>query len=274
MAPEGVEAGDGGEQHATTSLGSGRFYRPPARARNPLGRLGVATVVVALIGLLVASAPFASATPTGKASTTVAAPFGGYPAVAVTWAGYGCGFKESVPKAPTFDITTGIARGRGSDSIASCGSLNDTIIVLVESAVADATTFTTTTGPHHIVIRSTFTYTVDLTATPGGAGQSALAYVLIGVGASVGIVGSTTGYNLSTSTFANATVRGTFSGTFTDSATLSGTLNLTAGVTYGVNFGFELYILSQVSPGASSASASVNMATLGDHGKLISISEP
>lgn len=224
----------------------------------------------ALLALLVLAAPLAAGAST---SSVLKAPYSGAPDAGVEWEAQGCGYKTSTPVVPAFDLTSGVAKETVVTSAKSCGSTESGIEAAVAAGLNSSATFTTTTGSHKIAVAWTLKFTVTLTASPAPS-QSAVAESAVFAEAT--LYDSTTGISYSIGVFdqQNYSFNGTFSHTFTVKVTLSASLALLSGQTYQVETLAEAFAISSASPGASSASATVNVGSAGDSAKLTSITIP
>jgi len=229
-------------------------------------------VVIAGAALLVNTASAASlATPATK--ITYKAPYGGISGTGFGGVSSGCGLAATLLVYPFFNLTTGV--GTESDKVTahSCGTANGTLS-LDSSTGLNGTTFTTTTGLHHFVANWVLTFSVDLVATPGGASQSALAYYIVLGGLNVFDTTNNMTYRAGQADVPGLThyiTSGTYTRTFTKvHETTYLNVSLVSGHMFRMQVGVAVVLYLSVSPGSSSASATVNLGSGGKHGVLTS----
>jgi hypothetical protein len=257
-------------------LGERGTTRRSLRMR-PTSALHVATGVVAVFVAMLIVSSVASASPVAfakRASKTLKAPYAGAPASEAEWNTLGCGAKGSVPITPTFNTSSGALKASASASVKSCGSVNSSAYAVAIGGLESTASFTTGTGKYTVTVDWSVKINVSLAATTGGKGQRAEAFAVV-----EGIAelfdaknNSYLDFAANLSGFLNSSTPTTH--TYSYKFSLSATLNLVAKNTYSVETYVEVLAAADVTPGASSASASINMGSSGNQGKLTSIVIP
>jgi hypothetical protein len=250
-----------------------------SRARQPRTRRSrtltfCTTAVVVFVGVVVLASPMTAAAPTlSRSSSTHKAPYAGTPLSEVITYLYGCG-KYSTPVYPSFNLTTGRTVGSVSVSMTSCGKNNETGDVYFVSGLGSGRAFGSSTGDHKVTARWSLSDSISLSAQSGGPGQYASAVAYVGVFAFVYDQTNESYLNVGSklTTYANASAPSTTN--YTYHVTLSSSLFLVKGHSYVVETYVLVEVLVNLSPGSSSASASVNMGSAGKQAALTSYATP
>ncbi len=250
---------------------SGRM-RDGVRQWRPLSRYGLGAVVaVAAVALMVGSA---SASPAALATTTkYTAPYPGYGFSGVDLLPAGCGQTASVSVLPQINLTTGKAIADAKDSSRSCGTANSSV-ELVLYADYESGEFTTTAGVHNLTATWSITLKINLTAKSGGTGQ--LAESFFAADAATYIYDETNSTEFGSTTPAvldNFIESGSYSHTYSSVKAQSWVdAKLVKSHTYAFGVDLIIYIATAVTPGKSTATASLTMSGGKDGATLKSIS--
>ena len=238
------------------------------------GVMGAIVAAILVVAVPVSSGVAGAGALAPAATTTLKAPYKGVGQQGFQWISDGpCGAKASDPVMPSFNMTTGEFRGTANVTQTSCGKTNDSADAAILGGLASESkaTFTATTGLHTIKISWTIVYTPTLTAHPT-TGNLAVAESYVAVWGEVNDLTNSTSFVPSTTfVVTNVSTSGTVSHQGTDKATITLKLSLVAGHTYAVQTYVEGLVLAETSSGTSSAYANLNLATLGNHATLTSI---
>jgi hypothetical protein len=256
------------DETGTMSQANGSATRRPRRVT-----LGLTSGLAILAVLVMVFAPVSSAASASpNALRTFLAPWSGAASTAGTFTMSGCGTGPSYPAFPAFNLTTGKATQSVSTAVKGCAKGPSSSVAFIESGVVGAAPFNTTSGVHHVIVYWTVTVTITLKATPGGTtpGASAdtefLGDAVLDDNTNSSSVSSTNSWFQFNFTSSGTT---TWHHTFMIALFINETLVLHHQ--YSVESFIYGYVDASASKGANSASASINMATLGDMGKLTKI---
>jgi hypothetical protein len=227
------------------------------------------------VGLLIALTPFAQAGSVRHAATYTP-PYTGKGLVSVTTSTLGCGVKTTITTAPKFTTITGVAIGAGKAKAVSCSSPLGYNTAKAGAGVGYFTkTFTGVSGPHHVVVHWTVSWSSVLTAKlgPGFTGSAYASSYLV---ATLYLLDSTNLTYLPPSSswsWFSSTANGTV--TNHSSATFAMYLNqtLVSSHVYSITPAISLATYASASSvGPTSASAYLSLAGPGTSTKLLSIS--
>jgi hypothetical protein len=240
--------------------------------RRPL-RTGLGAVTaVAAVFLMAASAAGSPALGV-RAGPVVGPPYPGTPYNALEWVELGCSTMKD-PVHPFFNLSTGHARASVATTLRACGPANGTSVVLADAAF-QSLPFNRSAGVHYLTGHWVLNFAVNLSVHRGNLSQQASAEFQVAVAFS--IYDATAGTNIGGTDvmgIVNHTItHGTYVHTYTN-VHLATYFN----ATYNSSHTYIGYVLVQVleeltvGPGASTASASVNMASGGKSAYLATLS--
>jgi hypothetical protein len=259
------------EKVRTMSAGVGvteKTYRRAA-VRTGGGVVAALALVVVLVGSASGAPALAGAGPVTKTWTApyTASQFG------ILIASLGGCSSVGLQVSPFFNVTSGLAYVSDNASARSCPGTNSTVFWEMD-AVLESAAFTTTTGVHHVKASWSLNFVVDLAAHRGKTSQNATASYELA--ASLELVDLTTDTdvigNITNALFTHTIYTGTYSHTYLKDPVTSyfnGTLSKKD------RYAFEAYVFNDldvsVTPGSSSASASVNLGSAGNDAVLKSV---
>lgn len=230
---------------------------------------------VAAIALVMILTPFSQAAPVAFGTVVYHAPYAGKPVTGSFMQSVDCKVSGSYPKMPAFNRATGLEQVSVKSSARSCPSglgygWEDT----TGSAGDWTPSFHGISGAYHVVVKWKVTWSATLKANLGPHFTGAAHSTLYLVGILYLYDGTNLTYLPATSTWSafNATYNGT--ATFHSSVVATMYLNQTVilGHTYNIATWIDVSSYAYASSfGPSSASASVNVGTLGNGAQLLSI---
>ena len=237
-----------------------------------IGRgLGIAAVLG--VALLFVGSAAASPLSVPKYATTDKAPYSGTEAGFVFLETAGCGTTSAVPVLPSFNLTTGYATESVQETARSCGSHNGSAEVEAEAEFLTAS-FAVTTGLHRITINWVENFSVKLAATKGSSGTQTAEAGFAGF-ENAELVDLTNGSAVQASNVPEIT-NYIQSGSYThvyprlhETSYINATLSSTHSYELIVDVTASVFVF--VTPGASSASASMNLGSAGREAQLASI---
>ncbi|MCI4373796.1 MAG: hypothetical protein L3K02_09190 [Thermoplasmata archaeon] len=229
-------------------------------------RIGLGGVVAVVVGLLMILPSAANATP------ALTAPYTGY-VYATQGANLGgCGGNATWPGTPFFNLTNGHAHISAGAKAPACAKTTASVDTYAE-AEFQSSAFTLTAGHHTVKEKWWASYSIDLVATPGPGGQTAVASSQLYATAYI--------YDATNHTDIYATHE-----VYLDNSTSSGSLvksfsgvkltsyvngTFASGHSYEIIVYLVVYADVNVSAGKSTASAQINCGTSGKFATLISI---
>lgn len=236
----------------------------------------VAVVVVGLVIYLPVTRAAEAGIPVAAASVTFRAPYPGSAVQQVTALAFGdCSYADKIAKFPAFNLTTGVYKVSAGVRARSCAKSNESSALILWGGIyPTGITFSTTSGLHTVTLHWTVRFSYNLTAEPKGA-ATARAWASLCDASQV--LDETNG------TFFESTCPGWSVPNLT-SGTDSGTVNLR--ITSYINGTFAKNHLYELEPtffatmgastlmGGASASANLNIGTLGNFAKLTSVVVP
>jgi hypothetical protein len=245
------------------------------RSRRTMVRTGGwAAVAVVFAVLLVGSASGAPAPSVASPVTkTWSAPYtGGAGFSLIIGTTDGCS-AVGLPVPPSFNTTTGVGYLSSNGSARSCPGVNSSLLWEMDD-VLEGPSSTTTTGVHDLKASWGLNFAVDLAAHRGKATQNATASFeveiileLVKLTSSQSLPGTT-----NSTLYSQSIYTGTYSHTYRK---VPVTTDFNATLSKKAHYAFEAYVYSEiylfVSPGSSSASASVNMGSAGNDVVLKSV---
>ncbi len=185
----------------------------------------------------------------------------------------GCRLTDSTPVDPVVNSSSGWAEMSGKVTAGSCGASNSSTEVTLFGGLDSNATFQTTNGVHTLTSRWVIDLSTHLTASPGGPTQNATAELIVYPYMYLADLTSGAVYmgsqpfaiyeNVSSGSFAH-----TFAHVHTSSSIVT---TFVRSHTYEFGVGIEVELVASVTPGTSSASASVNMATGARGAELLSV---
>ena len=252
---------------------AGKMEALPKRFGRVSGGLGIAAAMVVVL-LFVGSA---AAAPAISAASTVTykAPYSGAAYGTINDYSTGCGVAMSAPVLPVMNLTSGYAFESVKASARSCGGQNGTGNVQAVESFFSSTFNATTKGLHRWTSEWVANFSVKLKATPGGPTQPAMAG--FAVNANFQLIDTTNGSEFFPSTVPIVELyisTGTYSHSYAHlHQVVQLNVTLAKGHTYLFIAEMSIYVYVAVSPGASTASASVNMGSNGRNAFLESVIE-
>ncbi len=249
-----------------------RNAREPVRMhRRSLAGRSVAAVLA--LAVLVLTLPYAAAaSPSG--SVTLKAPYGGQGLDSASWATTGCGTKFSLSPLPDFNTSKGTFVGGLSASARSCGASNSSLFGEIEGSLGTTEFSVAADGTYRVTVHWRLAYTVALAATTGGASQFAGSYGLVGAYAVVDDITNGSAYTVGGNDSYYGNSANATSTHYAFPVTYAASISLVAGHEYIVVAGVYAEVNVFLTPGHSSASASVNMGKSGDKASVTSIVIP
>ncbi len=238
----------------------------------PLASGCTTLIVVGVVALMIGTS---TATPAMSVATTTkfVAPYSGSEEGVVFTGFSGCGVTGSAPAQPFFNLTNGHGYANATAAAHSCGSTGSSVFA---DALPEfmSNVFVTTSGHHHFRANWKLDFSVHLSARPGNSSQLASAGLQVTVDLS--LLNLSSGKSIYRSNFPVALEQtissGSYAHTFSnvrESVYLNTTLS--AGDAYSFETDVEVGVYLSVSPGSSTASASVNMETGGRSANLLSV---
>jgi hypothetical protein len=259
-------------EHGGTRGRNERTAVPVGSARPRRGLVAGTTVALAAVALILIVAPWAQGSGS-RALTTLHAPYHGFPYVANSASTFGCGGTAANWKPAAFSTATGAALLGEHAHAVPCGSpASFSVGIASGDAGFFSSAFTATSGVHHVVVHWKVVWGAKLMATPGKGSAFAEDFVA-GFAEIYDGTTSTTFHQAHNWSQTNMTFNGTV--TFNGSKTVSLYVNATlvTGHTYFVItyiYGTATAYATGTATGGS-ADAMLNKATLGNSGKLTSI---
>lgn len=249
-----------------------RNARAAPRTRRRALAGGSVAAALALAALMLAL-PYAAAA-SSSGSVTLKAPYGGQGLDSASWATTGCGTKFSLSPLPDFNTSKGTFEGGLAASARSCGSSNSSLFGEIEGSLGTAEFSVAANGTYRVTVHWRLSYTVSLAATAGSASQFAGSYGLVGAYAVVDDLTNGSAYTVggNDSYYGSSTNATSTHCAYT--VTYSSSIPLITGHEYIVVAGVYAEVNVFLTPGHSSASASVNMGKSGDKASLTSIVIP
>jgi hypothetical protein len=255
-------------------MGSRRGRDLGARQRRswPIGGSLLVATVIGVALLFVGNAAAAPLT-NAKYAGTNKAPYSGREYGDVFDDDTGCGTSIAVPVLPIFNLTTGYANESVQETAHSCGSHNASAEVEAEAEFI-TTSFTVTTGLHHVTINWVADFSVKLAASPGSSGTQA-AEGGFAEFENAELLDLTNGSAFYSSNVPSVTVyiqSGTYSHVYPhvhQTGYINATLTSAHSYELIVDVVASVYVFA--TPGSSSASASMNMGSAGRDAVLSSI---
>ncbi len=254
-----------------STRGMSERARDRIRSWRPVTRYGLGVAVaVAAVALMVGSA---AAAPSALAATTkYTAPYTGYGFGGVDLLPIGCGQTASASVLPQFNLTTGKAVADAKDSSKSCGSANSSVEIVLYAEYG-SNDFKTSSGVHNLTATWSLTLKVNLTAKSGGSGQVAESF--FAADAETYIFDETNSTEFSSTTPAvldDFIESGSYSHTYSSVKAQSWVdAKLVKSHTYAIGVDLIIYIATGVTPGKSTATASLTMSGGKDAATLKSI---
>jgi len=250
-----------------------RMVRKLEVGRRPAWNVSGGLAIAAGLGvaLLLLGSVAASPLTVAKYAVTDTSPYSGTEYGLVFDEIKGCGTTTAIPVLPFFNLTTGHATESVQETAHSCGSHNGSAEVEAEAEFITSP-FTVTTGLYHLTINWVANFTVKLAATPGSSGTQAaeggfaeiedaeLLDLTNGSAFYASNVPSESVY-IQSSTFAHAYPH------LHQTGFINATLASTHSYEVIVDVTASVYVFA--TPGASTASASMNMGS-GGRGALLS----
>ena len=238
-------------------------------ARRGLSAIFAVGLAVLLLGLATA-APMSSDTRLTTQKWTK--PFSGTSGALFSNVTSGCGVKISVPVQPFFNLTTGKATASAKATAKSCGSANSSAESTLSMGFQSLEFTVSSSGNYHLKATGVLDFRINLTASSGFLQFAGAAYAA-GFGFTY-LDDRTNGTVFSPTYSSNVSgqnTRGTEATTI--QVTLTAYLNATLAAHHEYLFALGFYISASafVTPGSSTASASVNMGKSGMHATLSSV---
>lgn len=190
----------------------------------------------------------------------------------ITGTTYGCRALLSFLNSPFFNLTTGKGYVSAQSSAKSCGGAYS--LAAASGAVSlESALFTTTAGLHHLKFSWTTSYAFTIGAVRGNSTQTAYASVeAYAYGWLFDETNHSTLYTTAHNFQFNSTYSGTVSGSFAGLHLWSWVnATLAAGHNYSWDGEFIVSAYSYVTPGKSTAAASINAGTGGRSATLLSV---
>lgn len=245
-----------------------------AGIRRALGGAAVVATIVFVVGLLGTAGAAPTSVATNVTPVKYSAPYSGTTGATMNTEAFGCSAVLHFPVQPTFKLSTGQGRASVKADASSCGSTNTSSDAILGYGFLGNAFSPASSGKYHLTVTGKLTFSVSLAASAGSATQSAVAGYSVAVGFDyLQDVTNSTVYTAShNSGVGSEIVSGTYAHSFVN-LTLESYLNVTllSNQSYRFGVGFQVTVYAFATPGTSSASAAVNMATGGNRGIIVDI---
>jgi hypothetical protein len=242
--------------------------------RKRLRRTGPGVLAaLGVVALLLGTATATPAISTGSAVRYVA-PYSGTVTISTQPNPSGCNASAKFPVKPSFNLTTGLASVSEKAAASACPPLADSSSTEGASVGFTSSPFTSKGGFQHLKLALTLDFSAKLVASPGSSTQTVWArfYVI----ASFTVYDQTTSTTLATNSSQQIEVTiysGTYAHTYSH-AHLFSYVNATLVTSDSYYFVAQIEDITTVymTPGTSTASASLNMGSGGRSGDIASVS--
>lgn len=236
--------------------GEGRI-RSVGRRLRPVGIGGLAAAV--LVVLVMGTAAAAPAVMTAV-TTKYVAPYAGGGIGDLENYATGCGSSASVSKLPDFNATSGLGTVAAKVASKNCGTTPSNRTLLM-TLVYVAPTFTTTAGSHNLTENWVLTFTAKLAATGTTSHPASAFFEVIAFEEFLDLSNSTSVGSAAALAATQEITTGSYSHTFTKvSVKTSVVASLKKSTNYDYDAEVEVFLVSSVASGGTSASASVTMS--------------
>jgi hypothetical protein len=150
----------------------------PSPKRRLMWRAGLGVAAAVGIALLVVGGAFAAPAPTAASSLKLGAPYTGFIQDQASVNPVGCGTTAAVTVFPDLNLTTGRGVESGKVTVHSCGSANSSSTMLLSMELITAP-FNVSGGASNLTANWVVSFRDNVSATPGGASESAYAAVFV-----------------------------------------------------------------------------------------------